>query len=162
MTLKDLTQALLQKQKALHPTMPEHALVKKSFSDKTANGLTKAILAYYDLKGIQAHRQRSEGRYIPEKSVTNAIGRNVVIQKGKFIPLGRSGGVGAGDIVVTLPPLGRSLHIEIKIGKDRQRDSQKEFQKRHEASGGIYWIVKTWDDFIKQSSQYFINNKAIV
>ena len=37
--------------------------------------------------------------------------------------------------------------IEIKFGSDRQSKAQKEYQKFIESSGGIYLVVKTFEDF---------------
>ena len=44
---------------------------------------------------------------------------------------------------------GIALFVEVKVGKDKQRDSQKTFQAEVEARGGIYIIVKTLDDLMK-------------
>lgn len=41
---------------------------------------------------------------------------------------------------------GRSICIELKIGRDKQRDKQKVFQKNQEEANGEYHIVKDWDD----------------
>ena len=37
--------------------------------------------------------------------------------------------------------------IEIKYGKDRQSDDQIRYQEMIEKAGGIYIIVKNFDDF---------------
>ncbi len=47
--------------------------------------------------------------------------------------------------------------IEVKIGKDRQSDSQKEYQRKVEKAGGIYIIIGTFDEFIKHYAE--ISNK---
>ncbi len=159
MTLKELSTILHQLECIKHPGMPTYAVPRKTFTDKTSNGLQNAILAYCKHKGIKAWRQRSEGRYIAERRETNVIGHSIVVQKGQYIPLGKSGGKGAGDIQITLPPHGKSLHIEVKIGRDKQRPAQIEFQRDHEASGGLYWIVKTWDEFFYKMINYQTSNK---
>jgi hypothetical protein len=40
--------------------------------------------------------------------------------------------------------------IEVKIGKDRQSEAQKNYQAMIEKAGGIYWIVKSFDDFYEK------------
>jgi hypothetical protein len=41
---------------------------------------------------------------------------------------------------------GKFLSLELKIGKDKQRDSQKARQIEVENDGGIYYLCK-WIDF---------------
>jgi hypothetical protein len=142
MTLKELSKAISDKN---HPNVPLHCRPNKPLSDSSANNLTKAIIAYFDYKGIQAWRQSSEGRYLKGKEYTDMFGRKKE-EKGMYIP--RAGGArGSADITCTIPPLGRRLEIEVKFGKDRQSDDQKKFQQQIESMGGIYIIVKTWQDF---------------
>lgn len=153
MTLRDLTEELHKAKQKAYPNMPAHALVKDKLTDKTANGLTQCILKFFELKGIKAWRQQSGGRYLREKSETNVMGGRVITQKGKFIPQGKSGGKGAGDISVVLPG-GKFGSLEIKVGKDRQSEVQKEFQLELEESGAIYLIIRDWDGFYFQIQKY--------
>ena len=44
--------------------------------------------------------------------------------------------------------------IEVKIGKDKLRPEQEGFLRNVENVGGITMIVKTFDDFKKQWSEY--------
>lgn len=148
MTLKQLTEELHQAKQKAYPNMPAHAIVKDKLTDKTANGLTQCIIKFFELKGIKAWRQQSGGRYLREKSEKNIMGGRVITQKGKFIPQGKAGGKGAGDVSCVVR--GRFVSIEVKIGNDRQSDVQKEFQREIEGSGGVYFITKTWDDFYFQ------------
>lgn len=150
MTLKQLEQAVLEQRMKERPNIPKHAVPPVKFTDKTANGLQKAIVAHLNLMGHKAWRQNSGGRYIQPEYKHNIMGKRVEIKKGKYIPQGKAGGKGAGDVVATLKPWGKSCHIEVKIGKDRQHESQIEFQQEHEAAGGIYMIVKNWEQYIDQ------------
>lgn len=151
MTLKQLAAAYTD-MRYKDSTVPQYGRPSQHFSDKSANDLTKAILAWFEVKKIKAWRQSSEGRFLPGTTTTNVIGQRIT-QKGKFIP--RAGGaVGSADITCTIPPLGRRLELEIKFGKDRQSDAQKTFQTEIEAMGAIYIIVKTWPDFIEQIKRY--------
>lgn len=62
---------------------------------------------------------------------------------------------GESDIRITWKPTGWqlpvpiSIAIEVKVGKDFQRDSQKRWQHRWEECGGVYWICsngpEAWD-----------------
>jgi hypothetical protein len=40
------------------------------------------------------------------------------------------------------------VKIEIKYGKDRQSDVQKEYQASIERAGGVYIIVRTFYEFV--------------
>lgn len=145
MTLHDLATAYMAlKYKAI----PAHCRPVKKFTDNSANNLTTAILAYFEIQGIKAWRQASEGRYLPEKRVANVIGQMITVEKGRFIPRGKAT-KGASDIMA-IGYGGRIICIEVKYGKDYQKPEQKGFQKEIEDSGGIYFIVKTWNDFIFQ------------
>jgi len=45
---------------------------------------------------------------------------------------------------------GKAWQIEVKVGRDRQSEHQKNFQQRVEQAGGVYLIVKSFDDFVGQ------------
>jgi len=140
------------------PLIPVHAVPMTKMSDKDANSLTRTILFFFEYYGIKAWRQRSEGRFIPGQQVTNVIGQVITVRKSKFIPQGNSGGIGAGDIKAVIPPLGRSMDIEVKIGRDRQRESQKAYQSEIEGMGGIYILVRSWEDFYIQVTKHLPKN----
>jgi hypothetical protein len=42
---------------------------------------------------------------------------------------------------------GKSLHIEIKIGRDRQSDNQKRIESEVTASGGFYYLARSFKFF---------------
>jgi hypothetical protein len=141
MTLKDLTEARFQYDLAKHPNVPEHGRYRKVYSDKTANGLTLAILDFCTIQGIMCQRTGSEGRFRNGATVVDVIGRTRQM-KGMWLP---GHNVGQGDLQIVLK--GRIYSIEVKIGRDTQSEVQKEFQSRLERAGGIYVIVKSWEDF---------------
>ena len=139
--LKDLK---LSETRAKYPSMPLHAIPTPSFSDKTANGLTRCVIEFLRINGWQAERINTTGRVIDNrKTYTDAIGRKVTIGSTKYIPT--TGTKGSSDISATIK--GRSVKIEIKIGQDRQSEAQKEYQKAIEQSGGVYFIAKDFDSF---------------
>ena len=134
----------LDQLQAQNPTVPRNYLVAPKYSDKTANGLTKCIIEFIRLSGYQAERVNTMGRVIDNrKRVKDVLGRNRMIGSAKYIPT--TGTKGSADIHATIR--GRSVKIEVKIGADRQSEAQKLYELSIISSGGIYWIVKTFDDF---------------
>jgi hypothetical protein len=101
-------------------------LVSKSVTD--TNAITKLIVDYlryvYGSKSIR--RISSEGKY--------RVGIGYI----------RSENKGMSDIEGMVN--GKFLSLELKIGKDKQRDSQKARQIEVENDGGIYYLCK-WIDF---------------
>lgn len=143
-TLRELADTLQLQTGKKYPNMPPHAVPRKTFSDRTANNLNTAIVAYLqDYLGYLAYRQSTEGRYRPGEVITDVIGR-VRQMKGKFIPAAKTG---LGDVTAVLKG-GRYVAIEIKVGSDRQRDDQKKFETQLKRSKGVYIIVGDWPEFI--------------
>ena len=123
--------------------MPPEYIVRTKFTDKTANGLTKAIVRWINLNGYQAERISTSGRWVDNsKVVTDVLGNQKKIGSGKYIK--GSGTKGSADISATIK--GRSIKIEVKM-KDKQSEAQIEYQKAIERAGGIYFIAKDFDSF---------------
>ena len=123
--------------------MPPEYIVRTKFTDKTANGLTKAIVKWINLNGYQAERISTSGRWVDNsKVVTDVLGNQKKIGSGKYIK--GSGTKGSADISATIK--GRSIKIEVKM-KDKQSEAQKEYQKAIERAGGIYFIAKDFTSF---------------
>lgn len=124
--------------------MPDYAIPKPKYTDNSANNLTKSIIAWIELNGYQAERISSTGRYVDnKKTVKNIMGQSITIGSGQYIP--GSGTKGTADISATIK--GKSIKIEVKYGKDRQSDVQKQYQASIERSGGVYFIAKTFEEF---------------
>jgi hypothetical protein len=131
--LKELAKLANELQAERHPDLPPFALVKKSFKDATANDLTKTIL--FDMKWVRegiAYRINNGAVYDRAKGTYRAG----VTRKG--IP----------DIIGIIN--GRFIGIEVKIGKDRQSADQKEVEKEIKEAGGIYFIAKSYDDYLSK------------
>ena len=145
MTPLDLLKQLKQaEQRKLYPNVPEYAMKPIKYEDKTANGLTRCVIEFLNLSGHMAERSSNEGRVIDNrKTYTDMVGFTKTIGTVKRIP--SSGTKGTSDIKATIG--GRMVAIEVKIGKDRQSEAQKQYQERVEKAGGIYWIVKSFEDF---------------
>lgn len=125
-------------------SMPDYAIPKPKYTDNSANALTKSIIAWIELNGYQAERINNTGRYVDnKKTVKNIMGQSITIGSGQYIP--GTGTKGTADISATIK--GKSIKIEVKFGKDRQSEAQKEYQATIERSGGVYFIAKTFDDF---------------
>src|SRR5687767_1499719 len=141
MTLRELTEFKLKTDRENNPNVPVYAVPRTLFSDKKANDLAKAIKAFCEIKGIMCQRTGNEGRFRPGKNYVDVIGRTRIM-KGTWLP-GQNNG--QGDLMLTIK--GRVYWVEIKIGRDTQSEAQKDFENQVKRSGGVYVIVKTWEDF---------------
>lgn len=146
MTLKELAQQYI-KWKYADTSVPDYALPKKTYSDKTANGLTKAIIDYIRMNGGYADRINNTGVYV--KGKTTDLGHEVLMERGKYIRSGSRKGIA--DIMATKK--GRLVAIEVKIGKDRQSEHQKLIECEINQAGGVYMIARTWTQFYEQWKQ---------
>ena len=137
-----------------YPMIPVECLALRKYSDKTANGLTKCIIDCLRFDGCQAERISTTGRIVNNQRVTtDIIGRTQLVgQAAKWIP--GTGTKGSADISATIR--GRSVKIEVKIGRDRQSNYQKQYQLSIERAGGIYIIARTFEQFLNWYNQ-FIN-----
>lgn len=125
-------------------SMPDYAIPKPKYTDNSANALTKSIIAWIELNGYQAERINNTGRYVDnKKTVKNIMGQSITIGSGQYIP--GTGTKGTADISATIK--GKSIKIEVKYGKDRQSEAQKEYQANIERSGGVYFIAKDFESF---------------
>ena len=127
------------------PSFAKYMPVDK-FTDKTANGLEKAIVMWINLHGGMAERRGNTGRYIDDsKIVTDRLGFKHKLGKGKYIPgTGTNGTSDVSGLYNGIP-----LAIEVKIGRDRQSPAQVEYGERFNAAGGKYVVVKTFDEFVE-------------
>lgn len=104
-------------------------LIPKMPKVEMANGLTNFICNYIKWEGYRATRINVAGRQI----------------KGKWIP--SSTRKGTADISATLR--GKSLMLEIKVGRDKPRPEQLEEQERERKAGGIYEFISTPEQFFE-------------
>jgi hypothetical protein len=138
--------------KRLHPNTPERFIAPQTFTDKTANGLTACIVKYLRLSGHQAERISNTGRMIDTRTTfEDVVGRSRTIGRIKWIK--GTGTNGTADVAATIA--GRSVKIEVKIGRDTQSKAQQDYQKSIESAGGIYFIATTFQQFINFYNQTF-------
>lgn len=121
------------------PTYPVNYIPKTMYKDSTANGLTKAICDWINLHGYQAERINTMG-VARTKYRTDGSVAGIQWTKGTST-------AGSADISATIK--GRSVKIEVKIGKDRQSEAQKKYQEMIERAGGTYIIAKDFDSFVE-------------
>jgi hypothetical protein len=135
--LKELAKLANELNAEKHPDIPPHVLVRKKFSDTTANELTKTIIwdMYHVRQGV-AYRINNGAVYDRKKGVY----RKGVQRRG--IP----------DIIGIIG--GRFFGIEVKIGKDRQSADQKEIEREIDDAGGVYFIAKSYDDYLNKMAQH--------
>ena len=139
-----LKQLALAHQAAKHPSVNPNYLVIHKYTDQTANGLTRCIVDFMNLSGHQGERINTMGRMVgKQKVVKDVLGRQRTIGSTKYIPT--TGTKGSADISATIK--GRSVKIEVKVGKDRQSPDQKQYQQAVESSGGVYYIARDFDSF---------------
>ena len=109
------------------------------YDDSTSNGLTKCICDYIKFNGGDAQRVNSTGML-----------RKINSQM-KWTHSGSR--AGSADIHAVIN--GRAVHIEIKIGKDKQSPAQLKEQERITRAGGLYFIARSMTEFIIWYEQHF-------
>jgi hypothetical protein len=116
--------------------------IRGKWEDETANGLTRAIVDFFQYIGghftrvnvMGTPRKRSDGSMFFTPSTTRE---------------------GTADIVGVYN--GRYVAVEVKIGLDRQSKDQKEVQKEIEQAGGIYIVAKTFPQFTDEFRKYLLS-----
>ena len=135
----------IEDSKQKHPSLPYHS--SPAFSARKTNGITRCTIHFLQLKGHQAERINTSGRYIDKSEVvTDCVGYKRKIGSGSWIP--GTGTKGSADISSTI--FGRSVKIEVKNAAthDRQSESQRNYQQQVERSGGLYIIATSFAQFL--------------
>jgi len=141
---KDKLKALkFESLKLKYPNFPEHAIPVPVYSDKTANGLTTMVIDWLQLNKHQAERVNTMGTARVEKGIKDEVFNRGTPTKITWTPGG--GTKGSADIHSTIH--GYSVKWEVKIAKDRQSDYQKKYENDVKAAGGLYFIIKDFDQF---------------
>lgn len=141
--LKDMALADLQRR---YPAVPLKALVVYNYRQDSANGLTRCIIDWLRFCGHQAERVNTMGVYRIKKNVAvDVIGRARTLDESKWVP--GTATRGSADIHATVN--GRSVKIEVKYGRDRLSEAQKEYGESVMRAGGLYWVVGSLDEFEK-------------
>lgn len=128
-----------------YPNTPTKYLAPRQYRDDTANGLTQCVIDFIRISGGQAERINSTGRRIDSQiTFCDVIGCQRTIGSTKWIK--GTGTNGTADISATIG--GRSVKIEIKIGRDRMSEAQKLYQQSIEQAGGIYIVSSSFEQFL--------------
>jgi len=134
-----------------YPNIPIDYMAPVTFRDDTANALTKCI-NFIQLKGGQAERISTTGRAIDRQSTfTDVTGRTRSI--GRIEWISRTSTKGSADISVTIA--GRSVKVEVKIGRDIQSQAQKDYQQTIQSAGGVYFIAQDFASVLKWYDSIF-------
>jgi len=126
--ITELKTMYLRDHKQRYPSLPDPARVAPTYTDKTANGLTKCILDYLRLKGAFVSRLNNQGVY--DKKLQR-------YRKG----MNRRG---LPDILATYQ--GKSLFIEVKAKNDKLSESQEKIKIEQENSDGLYYTSHNFSD----------------
>jgi hypothetical protein len=144
--LKTLNGLAFKAKQAKYPNIEPNLIPYPSYKDRKANDLTKSIIAWIRLNGGQAERISTTGRPIDNtKTVTDCLGRRRLIGSVTWIP----GTVTRGSADVAATIRGRSVKVEIKIGRDHQSIDQVNYQQAVEAAGGLYFVARDFESFYK-------------
>lgn len=155
MTLRELSELEAKERHArVCPSMPFAYVARTSYTDRTANGLTKCIVDFLNLSGHQAERIRSEGRMIDNtKTYTNVLGQTRKIGSVQWIK--SSSQNGTADISATVrvviagQPVGISAKWEVKM-RDKQFQAQAQYEAKVSDAAGKYFLVHSWQEFLAQ------------
>jgi hypothetical protein len=140
--IKVLERMAMEAKKLKYPNNPY--LVGDTYEDKTANGLTKAIVAYMRLTGSYAERVNTMGRPIDRtETFVDVMGHVRTIGSIDWI----KGGSQKGSADIHSCVNGKTVMVEIKVGSDSQSPAQKAYQKSIESAGGLYFIAKDFESF---------------
>ena len=126
----------------------------KPYTDKTSNGLTKAIIDYINFKGGLANRINTQGQVRKEK-IQLAFGRS--IDKMTYTPSMTNKGTADIHAIVK----GRHLSIEIKVGRDNMSESQIKEQERVTRAGGLYFVARDMASFMNYYKEVFENKNEL-
>lgn len=127
--LQRLTKLDLESRQAAHPDVPAFAIVKRKFSDATANGLTRAIVRCFELHYPFATRVASTGSYRAD------LKQFIASQQRAGIP----------DVFAVIE--GHAVFVEVKIGRDRLSNVQKETIAALISSGATVYCAHTFEGF---------------
>ena len=133
--VKELERLANEDARRRYPNTPGYAFAPRRFRDDTANGLTKCITTYLKLKGAFVSRLNNQGVY------DRRLGcyRRGTNRRG--LP----------DVIATYK--GKSFFIEVKAGKDRLSEFQKQVQEEQSRAGGLFFVARDFQSF----KQWFDN-----
>lgn len=113
-----------------HPNIkPEH-LAPRKFRDDRAGSLTVCIVTFARLEGCFASRLNNTGIFRNGKYTRSTSRR------------------GLPDVLITGPD-GRSIFVEVKIGRDRMSEHQERVKDDQQQAGGLYFVARNFTEFVE-------------
>lgn len=152
-----LNELELQEQKRKYPSVPDHCRPMPSNKANSANSLTKCVIKFIQLTGGQAERISVQGQFVDSrKVVTDVLGFKKTIGSVEYRKSSMT--KGSADISASIKPKGynyaASVKIEIKWAKDMQSKDQKKYEQQIDLAGGVYVIIRTFDEFYNWWSEF--------
>lgn len=145
--------ALMNDLKRRHPDWTEEECARFRYYDRTdttANGLTACIIDFLRWSGWQAERINTTGLAREKFTIDPHTGRRIKSIGVTWTPT--TGNKGSADISATIA--GRSVKIEVKVGKDRQSDAQRAYEQAVTSAGGVYIIARDFAGFLEWYDEY--------
>jgi hypothetical protein len=142
--LKELETLHRKTIRRLFPNVPARLPAPNKFSDKTTVQLIGCILKWLELNNCWAIRINTTGRYLQGQLFSDVWGHKKQ-SPGKWIPVTTRRRTADIHAVIA----SRRVSVEVTIGRDRISNAQHKTREAIERSGGIYWIVGSFDDFLQ-------------
>lgn len=101
----------------------------------TANGLQSFIQDHATWMGCHANRINTSGRKVGDKWITGTTKK------------------GTADVALIIQ--GRSIHLEIKSGKDKPSDHQLKQQEQVRMAGGVYEFIHSPEEYFEVFDRYY-------
>lgn len=144
--IKQLKELNLMQQRIKFPSMPDAYRFTPKYNDTTSNGLTKCIVDLIRLSGYFVERTGNEGRVIDNRQTyKDVLGYSKTI--GSITRIKSSGTTGTSDLKAIVKGKFIAIEIKCKATNDKQRPSQREYQKQIEQSGGVYYTARDFSSF---------------
>ena len=118
-----------------YPVVTGYARLKERYDDTTANGLTKCIIDFIRFFSGFAKRIQSLGQYY---NGSWAYGR-----------------ARRGTANIQAVYNDQHLSIEIKVGRDRMSDAQKQMRREMECFRGMYVVARSFQGFFDWFTSIF-------
>ncbi|GAB3931867.1 VRR-NUC domain-containing protein [Larkinella terrae] len=127
--LQNLNALADQRKATKHPSFPAKYTPLSKYNDRDANGLTRCIVDYLNLSGYFSTRLASTGTYRTD------LQRFVSSQQKAGLP----------DVFGVVE--GHAVFVEVKVGKDRLSDVQKQTITQLKQAGAWVYVADNFQGF---------------
>lgn len=139
--VRELEEALYLADCRKHPSIDGKYIARRKMRDDTSGGLTACIVAYAKLNGSFASRLNNTGIFRNGRYTRSTARR------------------GLPDVLITAPD-GRSIFVEVKVGRDRMSEHQERVQQEQQQAGGIYLTIRTFAQFYDWYNEHYVVRTA--